>query len=105
MDNMPQNAKCGVPERAFRTQEGLWLFLAPEASQSSLMLHAKRIRCVSHSDKICEKSEPFSSREKKDPGRKPNLPPQTWWPEPFLLQPKKDPELGRSIFWWFHPAF
>ena len=24
-------------------------------------------------------------------------------PEPFLLQSKKDPELGRSTFWWLHP--
>ena len=24
-------------------------------------------------------------------------------PEPFLLQPKKHPELGRSTFWWLHP--
>ena len=42
MDNMPQNAKCGVPERAFRTQEGLWLFLAPEASQSSFCSMQKK---------------------------------------------------------------
>ena len=26
-------------------------------------------------------------------------------PEPFLLQPKKDLELGRSTFWWLNPPF
>ena len=45
----------------------------------------------------------YLSDKKKDPGRKPTCPTNLVRPEPFLLQPKKDPELGRSTFWWLHP--
>ena len=52
-----------------------------------------------------QKSEPFSFKEERILEGNLTCPTNLVRPEPFLLQPKKDPELGRSTFWWFHPPF
>ena len=52
-----------------------------------------------------QKSEPFSFKEERIREGNLTCPTNLVRPEPFLLQPKKDPELGRSTFWWFHPPF
>ena len=89
----------------------LWI---PEASQSFFLLLAKRIRCVTlifstmfqsllrplllALRKKCERSESFPFREKKDPGRKANLPHKPGEARTFFASPEKGSGVGKINF-------
>ena len=102
-----QNARSGthVPN-AGGVLVVLWI---PEASpsffcslqQGSAASHRKFQQCFKvflHYDKICERSESFPFREKKDPGRKANLPHKPGEARTFFASPKKGSGVGKINF-------
>ena len=91
----------------------------PEASQSffcslqkgSAVSHRIFPQCfkvfcvISTTIKLVRGQNLFLSEKKRIREGKLTCPTSLVRPEPFLLHPKKDPELGRSTFWWLHTPF
>ena len=112
-----QNAKRVLRNACSERRRGLYLSLAPEAAQSffgslqngSAVSHrvfhffASLTSVNSTTIKFVRGQNLFVSEKKRIQEGNLTCPTNLVRPEPFLLQSKKDPELGRSTFWWLHP--